>query len=137
MSASSSSRGPERDGAVTFARLFEEYLSISKARGRSPTTLHGYRTALIGFWLPEIGQLRIEDLTPHALDSLYAELLTRAKPAAPATVRKYHAVLSAALNQAVKWQWIKSNPARLATLPAAQHGVPTAPTPEQIRELIA
>jgi hypothetical protein len=40
---------------VTFAQLFEEFLSFSAARGRSPTTLHGYRVVIRGFWLPAIG----------------------------------------------------------------------------------
>lgn len=122
---------------ITFAVLFEEFLGFSEARGRSPTTLHGYRTAISGFWLQEIGDLEIGELEPHALDAIYARMLTRERPAAPSTVRKYHAILSAALAQAVKWQWIPTNPARLATLPVAQHPHPDAPTPEQVRALIA
>lgn len=128
---------PKDRRLVTFAELFEEFLSFSKVRGRSPTTLHGYAAAINGFWLPRIGGMEIGQLEPHALDKIYAELLTREKPAAPSTVRRYHAILSAALNQAVKWQWLSSNPARLATLPSAGHREPDAPTPEQVRALIA
>jgi integrase len=136
-------RGPRPKGRpqpprrITFAELFEEFLAFSRVRGRSPTTLHGYATAINGFWLPEIGDLEIGRLEPHALDKIYAALLTREKPAAPSTVRRYHAILSAALSQAVKWQWIPSNPARLATLPDAGHPEPDSPTPEHVRELIA
>ena len=122
---------------VTVAQLFEEFLAFSEARGRSPTTLHAYRIAIEGFWLPRIGKMEIGELTAHALDTIYAGMLTRDRPAAPSTVRKYHAILSAALAQAVKWQWIPVNPARLATLPDAQHADPDAPTPEQVRALIA
>ena len=52
-------------------------------------------------------------------------------------MRRYHAILSAALTQAVKWQWLASNPARLATLPHSGRRAPDAPTPEQVRTLIA
>jgi integrase len=76
-------------------------------------------------------------LTTHTLDSLYAAMLTRATPAAPSTVRRYHAILSAAMNQAVKWQWVTANPARLATLPGADRREPVTPTLEQVRALIA
>ena len=124
------------EGPVTFAALFEEFLAISAARGRSPTTIHGYRTAIAGFWLPAIGELELGELSAHRLDMLYAALLTKETPASPATVRKYHAILSAALNQAVKWQWIASNPARLATLPALEHHALVTPTPAQVRALI-
>ena len=130
-------RVPEDVRRVTFAQLFEEFLDFSRVRGRSPTTLHGYAAAIKGFWLPEIGDLEIGQLEPHTLDKIYAALLTREKPAAPSTVRRYHAILSAALSQAVKWQWLPSNPARLATLPHAGPPVPEAPTPEQVRALIA
>jgi integrase len=64
-------------------------------------------------------------------------LLTRERPASPSTVRRYYAILSAALNQAVKWQWLVSNPARLATLPYPRHPEPNAPSPEQVRALVA
>ncbi len=132
----SSSSGPKDGRHVTVAELFEEFLSFSEARGRSPTTLHAYRTAIAGFWLPRIGTTEVADLTAHTLDTIYAEMLTRDRPAAPSTVRKYHAILSAALNQAVKWQWIPTSPARLATLPVAHHADPDAPSPEQVRALI-
>jgi integrase len=121
---------------VTFAQLFEEFLAFSRVRGRSPTTLHGYATAINGFWIPRIGDLEISSLPPHTLDQIYADLLTRERPAAPSTVRRYHAILSAALSQAVKWQWVTSNPARLATLPDPRHHEPSAPTPEQVRTLV-
>jgi integrase len=122
---------------VTFAQLFEEFLTFSAARGRSPTTLHSYRTAISGFWLPAIGTMPIGELTTHRLDTLYAAMLTRPTPAAPSTVRRYHAILSAALTQALKWQWITTNPARLATLPGTDRTDPVTPTQEQVRELIA
>jgi integrase len=120
----------------TIAHLFDEFLAFSEARGRSPTTLHWYRIVINGFWLPQVGSMHLEQLTPHTLDSIYARLLTREKPAAPSTVRRYHAILSAALSQAVKWQWIPMNPARLATLPTARPPVPTAPTAGDVRALI-
>jgi integrase len=135
--ARSSGRRSKEDRRVSVAQLFEEFLALSEARGRSPTTLHAYRTAIAGFWLPRIGDMEIGELTAHALDTIYAGMLTRDRPAAPSTVRKYHAILSAALAQAVKWQWISVNPARLATLPVAQLADPDAPTPEQVRALIA
>jgi integrase len=128
---------PKEVRPVTFAQLFEEFLDFSRARGRSPTTLHSYATAISGFWLPRIGDQEISSLGPHTLDVIYAEALTREKPASPSTVRRYHAILSAALNQAVKWQWLVSNPARLATLPYPRHPEPNAPSPEQVRALVA
>jgi len=131
-------RDEDQDPAdVTFKQLFDEFLVLSEARGRSPTTLHGYRTVISGFWLPELGAMPIKDLSAHTLDMLYARLRTRDEPAAPSTVRRYHAILSAALTQAVKWHWIPLNVARLATLPRAEHADPATLSATQVRDLIA
>ena len=124
------------EGERTVASLLREFLVVSAARGRSPTTLHSYRTVIEGFWIPELGEVGLEELTTHRLDVLYARLRTRARPAAVSTVRKYHAVLSAALGQAVRWGWLASNPARAVTLPSREHLHLEVPTPEQVRGLI-
>lgn len=132
-----SSAGTKGVDPVTVDQLFAEFVGFSAARGRSPTTLHGYETVIRGFWSPRIGDLPLDELEPHALDAIHAELLTRDHPLAAGTVRRYHAILSAALNQAVKWQWIASNPARLATLPGMHHLQPASPTPDEVRALIS
>jgi integrase len=137
VTANSRAKEPPSGPNVTFAQLFEEFLAFSSARGRSPTTLHGYRIAINGFWLPVIGTMPIGELTAHKLDTLYAGMLTRPTPAAPSTVRRYHAILSAAMTQAVKWQWISTNPARMATLPGSERRDPVTPRPEEVRALIA
>jgi integrase len=51
-------------------------------------------------------------------------------------VRRYHALLSAALQQAIKWDWIESNPARRASPPSEPRPKVSAPTPAELRQLI-
>jgi hypothetical protein len=59
--------------------------------------------------------VRLDKLTSRQLDELYRRLLVDGM--SPATIKSYHAVLSAALGQAVKWGIITRSVAPMATLP--------------------
>jgi integrase len=121
---------------MTVAALLEEFMKFSEARDRSPKTLHEYRRTIDNFLVPAIGSIRIDQLTPHDLDSMYAAAQTKARSLSPATVRRYHAVIAAALNQAVKWEWLVVSPASKVTLPALKVTQPETPSPEEVRKLI-
>lgn len=64
---------------------------------------------------PALGHLKLSQLTPVEIQGLYREMLDRGLSAR--TVRYAHTVLHSALDQAVKWQLIIRNPARLVDLP--------------------
>ena len=72
--------------------------------------------------------MTVKDLTTHDLDLFYDSL--QDKPAvilkghkkkdvtvSLSVIEKTHALLRSALNQAVKWEYISSNPAERVTLP--------------------
>ncbi len=122
---------------MTIAALLEEFMKFSEARDRSPKTLHEYRRTIDNFLVPAIGEIRIDQLTPHDLDSLYASLQTKSRSLSPASVRRYHAVIAAALNQAVKWEWLVVSPASKVTLPALKTKQLAVPSPSEVRELIS
>lgn len=54
----------------------------------------------------------------------------------PATIKSYHAVLSAALGQAVKWGLVGQSIARLATLPTVEPRRMTVPAVDKVRLLV-
>ena len=68
------------------------------------------------------------------LDAYYDSLRRRGLSAT--SVRRYHAVLSASLKQAVKWGLLEHSPAAQATPPSLERHEPSAPNPEQIKQLI-
>lgn len=113
----------ERDDVVgtrtTVGQLLEEFLRFSVARGRSPTTLAEYRRIADSVLVPAIGQLPIEELTAHHLDTLYAKAMQGPKAVSATSVRRYHGLIAAALTQSVKWGWIDRSPAARATPPPA------------------
>ena len=119
----------------TINYLFSEWMKFQSSRGRSPTTLNGYQSLIDLYISPAIGLVGISDLTAHHLDTLYGTCSQRGK--SPRTVRNIHRVVSAALNQAVKWGWVESNPALRATPPQVGPLAIVAPTPEQTRLLIS
>lgn len=85
-------------------------------RDRSPTTAYGYQSKLDRYVIPALGEVPLSKLGAEQLDALYADM--GAKGLAPRTIRQTHAVISSALEQAVKWGWVERNVARLATPPS-------------------
>ena len=126
--------GVHGGSSSTVAQLLEEWLRHSKARGRAPRTLHEARRTIDKVLVPAIGGRQVASLTAHHLDRLYAELVDDGL--APASIRRYHAVISAALEQAVRWAWIDKNPARRARPPELPHRVVNAPTVAEVARLL-
>ena len=68
------------------------------------------------------------------LDGFYGRL--RRRGLSSTSFRRYHAVLSASLNQAVRWGLVEHSPAAQATPPGLEHNEPAAPSAENIKLLI-
>ncbi|GAB2663088.1 hypothetical protein GCM10027271_22100 [Saccharopolyspora gloriosae] len=51
------------------------------------------------------------------------------------TVRQIHAILSGTLDAAQRWDWISSNPARIARKPKQKRPEPDPPTPAEAARL--
>jgi hypothetical protein len=93
------------EGKIPFERetltgLLERWLDHIEARGRAPKTLLENRrmSAVIA---EDLGVKELRKLRGRDLDGFYDRLRRRGLSAT--TVRRYHAVLSASLNQAVRW----------------------------------
>jgi integrase len=102
---------------------------------RSPGTVREHRRSVERNIVPAIGSVRLDRLTARHLDELYLSLLARGL--SPASVRRHHAVLSAALRRAVKWDWLASNPAERASPPGTQRRAATAPSTQAVHYLVA
>jgi integrase len=60
----------------------------------------------------------------------------RCKPMAPGSILRIHAIISAALNLAVRYDWIDRNPAEKASPPRARKREPDPPSPAQAARLL-
>ncbi len=128
------------DSSATVRSLVEEWLRHSEARGRAPRTLHDARRSAETTIFPEFGDVPIAELTPRHLDEWYGKLATgggRDRPLKPTSIRRHHAVLSAALSQAVRWGWLDRNPAERAEPPPLGRAELRVPTSDEMRALLA
>ncbi len=121
--------------SATLSQLLEEWMRFQVSRGRSPTTLAGYRSVIENHIKGALGDIPIGELTAHQLDSLYGKCSQAGK--SPRTVRNIHRVIAAALNQGIRWGWLDKNPALRATLPETAPLKIEAPSAEQARQLIS
>lgn len=100
---------------ATFTELSERWMSNEEAR-LSPSTTRSHRELLRNHVLPAIGNLPLAKIGTFELDQLYAGLESRGQLKAN-SIRRVHAVVSGAFNQALRWGWITSNPASNARPP--------------------
>ena len=89
------------------AELLDRWMAHIEGLGRAPTTLVRYRSAIRHDIVPRIGQFRIDRIQPVDIDAFYTGLAKSGLQ--PVSIRKSHAILSAAFNQAVKWGWLETS----------------------------
>lgn len=104
-----------------------EWLSTIEPTVR-PSTLHSYKRNLTVHVVPNIGQLKLQQLDAGTLNGLYAHLLagtdTSASGLSPRSVRYVHTILHRALKDAVRWQRLARNPADAADPPRVNPSQP-------------
>ncbi len=61
----------------------------------------------------------------------------KCQPLSSSTIRQIHIAISAALSAAVRWEWIKSNPATVARKPRQAAPAPTPPSSEEAARILA
>jgi integrase len=103
--------------------------------------VNGYRGYIDRSILPSLGHLQVGRLDAATLDAFYAHLRKQGgkggRPMAASSVHQVHAILSGALNRAVVWGWIASNPARLASPPSVERADTRPPAVEDAARLLA
>ena len=127
-------RGEYGGTKSTFGSLLDEWTAHSERMGRSPKTLYEYRRKIDKSIRPDLGATRLDKLTAHDLDKLYARQL--AAGLSPSTVLMHHRIIGAALKQGRKWGWVDRNVAEDATPPSARKPEIAVPSPDQVRALI-
>lgn len=101
---------------------------------RKPYTIKGYRSKVSSRLSPAFGATPLAKLTAEKLDRQYRAWLDEGL--SPTTVHQCHAILAAALHQAVKWGWIEKSVALRASAPAASRDRPAIPTSAEMRAIL-
>jgi len=117
----------------TLADLFERWLAAVEPE-RSLYTFAEYKR-LAAIIVHDLGDTKLDKLSGARLDLYYSEL--RGRGLAPASVRRYHSLIHAALGRAVKWGLVPANPADRSTPPRAERSTVSAPGTGDVQRLIA
>jgi integrase len=102
-----------------------------KVRGK---TYSDYAAMLRRYIRPAIGTRILASLSPLEIQSAYQIMIDRKLSAR--TVRYAHAVLRAAIRQAIRWQLLLSDPTQGVQLPSPQCGEMSVLTTEQARSFL-
>ena len=119
--------------SATVGQLLDKWLEVAETNQR-PRTLYENKRKIEGRIRPALGAVPLNKLGGDMLDAAYRRWL--AEGLSPTTVHMYHAILSAACRQAVKWGWIDSAPTARATPPKVERKEMVVPTPDQLSVLI-
>lgn len=119
---------------ATVADLLAQWLDLVNDR-LSPLTMRNYRAYSRRYLVDGIGRKQVRKVTARDLDKLY-QALSRERGLSPRTVRQAHAILRGAFAQAVRWGWVRTNPAASASPPKVHKTDVHPPSPEVAVKLI-
>ena len=134
---------------MTVAQLLEEYIQLHALHHWSVGTLRENQQRIDDYIVPYIGDQKIKDLTTHGLESFYQMLLTvpavklkgresEDRTVSPYVVSKCHTILRSALNQALRWDYLRgNNPAMAVELPKNKQVKREAWTDQEARRALA
>ncbi len=99
------------DNGERFASFLDRWLADTVRPNMRPSTVASYEGMVTRYVVPELGALRLREVTSPALQAFYGRLRDRGLGAR--TVQKAHAVLHRALASAERSGLLDHNPARL------------------------
>ena len=114
-----------RPDPTTFATFLKEWFTEHAERNCTPKTVERYRQ-LAAYALPHIGTTKLQDLSALALERVLNRLkdsggwnrkAKAARPLSAKTVRHIAGLLHIALQTAIRWKLLKSNPVDGVQLP--------------------
>lgn len=124
---------------TTVGALLDEWMRLAR-KELSPATVRGYDWIIGTYIRPTLADVPLSKLRTAQLDRFYLKLREEGgrggAALSPATVRQVHAILRRALQQGIRWGWIPTNPAAMASPPRVRHPDLTPPDPDSVVQLI-
>lgn len=123
--------------SVTFAALLDRWLA--DARMEESTRYQAGRT-IERYVKPRLGSVKLAKLRASHFDGLYRDLLRGfegQRALSSTTVMRVHTACRAALNLAVRWDWLEKNPVLRAQAPGEEPVEPAPPSPAVLAALLA
>lgn len=101
---------------------------------RESTTYYCYQSIIKNHVVPELGEIRLQQLTPKQIQSYYTKMM-RSKSLSPNTVHKHHILLHTALQSAFRQNLLTENPVNRVEAPHLQSPKQLYYNPQQLRRL--
>jgi integrase len=129
---------------TTFAEFLKEWLKEHAARNCTPKTVERYRQ-LADYALPHIGTTKLQDLSALTLERVFNHLKDSGgwnrkakanRPLSAKTVRHIAGLVHVALETAIRWKLLKTNPANGCQLPKVTKREAKALDAGQLREFL-
>ncbi len=118
---------------LTYGMFASDWLEVVKAKLR-PTTIVQYQWVFQSYLIGELGNVKLRDLTPVTVQSLYAKLLQSG--ASGRTLQAVHAFLRRTLNVAERQGLVSSNPVKAVEQPGYEKPEMAVLSENQVRQLI-
>lgn len=100
---------------LTFSEFSEHWKKLYAKDNISVTLREHYDRMLEKRILPKIGHMRLVEIKPLHLMSLYSDL--EAEGLKPATIKSYHALIRSIFRSAFHWEIVRANPCDRCSLP--------------------
>lgn len=120
--------------AATVGQWLDSWFATLSVRG---STRSDYRTTIERHWKPQLGPVRLADLTAHHVEAACRALAKPAGPLGPNTLRKNLGHLSAAMEAARRAKLISENPVKGAKKPRAAKVRHDPFTPGELAAIVA
>jgi len=117
------------DDKVTLGEFLDRYMRDVAEHTLRPKTIEAYRYLIRMHIQPELGKIRLSQLRPEHLQSLYAQKLNSGL--SRRTVQFAHSILHKVLGQALKWGLVVRNVADLVDPPRVKRKAPETLSAEQ------
>ncbi|MHB8191381.1 MAG: tyrosine-type recombinase/integrase [Ferrimicrobium sp.] len=120
--------------SATVETILNEFLRLNEGSGIGLRTLASYRMLAKNHIIPRLGLKRVDALTAQDLDRVYQRMAS--DEVGISTIGHCHGLIRVALTQAMKWGWVDKNVAKLASPPTSRRSVVTAPSPEELGQIL-
>ncbi len=117
---------------TTFRAFAEKWLREYCGTALKPSTLTGYRNWLQNHLIPFFGYMRLADITPENVQTYVSEKLDEGN-LSPKSINNSLVPLKTMLTIAVRWGYLRSNPARYVKKAREEHQEMDFLTPDEAR----
>lgn len=105
---------------MTVSQFFDEYMADYVTVKNSPASIRDYQSVIEKYIKPTFGHFRLQELNTKIIQKVYNQWEKKSplsdKPLKESTIKHINRVLKAGLNVAIKWEYIKENPALNVTI---------------------